>query len=246
MKGNYRIMEENMFNTPRGKKESTVDMVINRFRELIMQHKLKPGYLLPSEGVLAQSMNVSRGSLREAMKILSAMGVVEIRRGDGTYVSGDIGQTLLDPFLLRLMMNDYDKKQMIEFREMIEFDVARAIIRNNNAQGVALIRQAIEQMENASSVHISQQETQYAELDIAFHRAMGKATGNVLIEQLYEFILTFFRPSIEETYRQHDNIPQALLYHRHIMEAIDRGSEEETLRAIEASIKGWANKEDQP
>lgn len=237
------MIDVTLFKTPQNK-ESAVNMVVNRFRELIQQQKLKQGDLLPSEGVLAENMGVSRGSIREAMKILSALGVVDIRRGDGSYVSGDIGQTLLDPFLLRLMMNDHVLRQMIQFREMIEFDVARAALKNITESSIALLKLAITKMEESINNNASPEVL--AELDMLFHRAMGKATGNVLIEQLYEFVLKFFESSILQTYNIPHNAIQALSLHRGILNALETGCEEATLFAVEKSIREWATKEGQP
>ena len=218
--------------------ESAVDSVVNRFRDLIMERKLKPGDQIPSESVLAEGMGVSRGSVREAMKILAALGVVEIRRGNGTYVSGEIGRSMLDPFLLRLMMNDYDSRQMAEFREMIELDVARAILRNQSAEGIAAMGEAIGRMEKVPAEE-GVEEARWAELDLAFHLAMGKATGNVLIEQLYAFILRFFEPTIRQTYRHLGNRARALDIHRQIYHAAAAGDEKALLDAVKMSIKEW-------
>lgn len=233
------MIDESLFKSTHSK-ESAVDSIVSRFRELIICHKIKPGDLLPSEGVLARQMGVSRGSVREAMKVLSALGVVDIRRGDGTYVSGEIGRALLDPFLLRLMINDYGLGQMLEFREMIEFDVIRAILRNKSTQGFELMKAAINRMEDAAANPAAQERSQWAGLDIAFHKAMAKATGNALIEQLYEFILEFFEPSIEETYKQPDNFTLALTYHKAILSAVEQGDEQQALCAVADSIAGWA------
>ncbi len=218
--------------------ESAVDSVVNRFRDLIMQRKLKPGDQIPNESVLAEGMGVSRGSVREAMKILAALGVVEIRRGNGTYISEDIGRSMLDPFLLRLMMNDYNSRQMAEFREMIELDVARAILRNQSAQGIRAMEEAIGRMEKAPAEEAMEEE-RWAELDLAFHLAMGKATGNVLIEQLYAFILRFFEPTIRQTYRHAGNRAHALAIHRQIYNAAAAGDEKALLDAVKMSIEEW-------
>lgn len=237
------MIDETLFHSEQTR-GSAVDGIVNRFRELIYEKKLKPGSLIPSEGVLAEQLNVSRGSVREAMKILSALGVVEIRRGDGTYVSCDIGRTLLDPFLLRLMMSDYDLSRMQELREMIEFDVVRAILKNRNDEGIELMRKAIDLMQMEAANPARHGNPRWVEMDIAFHKAMGRATGNILIEQLYEFILKFFEPFIQETYNHPDNIKKALAYHKAIMSAVEQGDEKMALRAVADSVAGWIGKEE--
>ena len=63
---------------------SAVDVVIEKIKELLIERKLSPGEMIPSESVLAESLKVGRGSVREALKVLSAYGVVEIKSGAGT------------------------------------------------------------------------------------------------------------------------------------------------------------------
>ena len=78
--------DHSLFNEKRNS-GSAVDYMLDSFRKLLITRKLKPGDLIPSEGALAESLGISRGSIREGMKILSAFGIVDIRRGDGTYIS---------------------------------------------------------------------------------------------------------------------------------------------------------------
>ena len=66
---------------------SSVDFVVNSIKELLLGKKILPGDRLPPETELCRLLSVSRGSVREAMKVLSALGIVEVKRGDGTYVS---------------------------------------------------------------------------------------------------------------------------------------------------------------
>ncbi len=66
---------------------SSVEIVVEKIKALLVQQSLKPGDMIPSETILADNLKVGRGSVREAIKILSAYGVLEIRRGAGTYVA---------------------------------------------------------------------------------------------------------------------------------------------------------------
>ena len=68
-------------------KVSAVDLVINSIKNILLQKKILPGDLLPSELALAESLGVGRGSVREALKILDAFGIIEIIHGDGTYIA---------------------------------------------------------------------------------------------------------------------------------------------------------------
>ena len=88
------------------KRESAVDLVVNSIKQLLMERTLKPGDKLPSELEISEELRVSRGSVREAMKILSAFGLVDIRVGNGTYVCETPGNTTMDSLLFSFFISN--------------------------------------------------------------------------------------------------------------------------------------------
>lgn len=76
---------EDMFRVREGR-PSAVEWVIEKIKELLIDQKLSPGDMIPNEISLAESLKVGRGTVREALKILSAYGVIEIKQGHGTFV----------------------------------------------------------------------------------------------------------------------------------------------------------------
>lgn len=85
------------------KRESTVDIVVNNIKKLLIERKLKPGDRLPNEVEISEAMNVSRGSVREALRILTAFGLVESRVGTGTYICQKPGRTLAEFSAVQLL-----------------------------------------------------------------------------------------------------------------------------------------------
>ncbi len=83
--------------------ETVVKLVIDRITSAIISGQYKIGEKLPSEYELIEELQVSRNSLREAMKILSAMGVVDIKRGDGTYICSQINPNMFDSVIYSLI-----------------------------------------------------------------------------------------------------------------------------------------------
>ena len=77
-------------------KLSAVDLVIDSIKSILIHKKILPGDLLPSEQALAESLGVGRGSVREALKILDAFGIVEIIHGDGTYIATSANKKILN------------------------------------------------------------------------------------------------------------------------------------------------------
>ena len=80
-----------------GVRISAVDLVIAQVKDMLIGGQLKAGDMLPTENSLAQMCRVSRGSVREAMKILNAYGIIDIRRGEGTFVCEKPSKFMFNP-----------------------------------------------------------------------------------------------------------------------------------------------------
>ncbi len=110
------------------KRESAVDIVVNSIKQLLMERRLKPGDKLPNELEISEGLGVSRGSVREAMKILSAFGLVDIRVGNGTYVCETPGNELIDSLLFSFFVSNPDISNLYEFRKIFETDILELIL----------------------------------------------------------------------------------------------------------------------
>jgi GntR family transcriptional repressor for pyruvate dehydrogenase complex len=220
-------------------RESSVDTVLNRIKTLLLERKLRPGDLLPPENDLAESMGVSRGTVREAMKILSAFGIVEVKRGNGTYISASQVGTMFDPLLLQLIMSDADTRQLVEFREMMELNIVGLAVKHATGEDIAAMEQACAHMA-AIADNGEQDAGASAQADLSFHRALGKASGNVLAEKVYCFTLELFLPHISRTYQTRQNGRAALKLHTDILQAIRAKEMGAALDATKASILAWS------
>ena len=94
---------------------SVVEQIIETFKEYILRGELRPGQRLPSELELTQQLGVGRSAVREAMKVLEALGVVNIRQGDGTYIADKPSPKLLNPLMFAIML---EAGMAIEFYEL--------------------------------------------------------------------------------------------------------------------------------
>ena len=84
-------------------RESVTSSIINRLTDLLISGELKPGDKLPTEMELAEQLGVGRNSVREAIKMLSYLGVIEIRRGIGTFVANSMPESVVNPLILGLV-----------------------------------------------------------------------------------------------------------------------------------------------
>jgi len=220
------------------RRKSAVDSVIEIIRDLLLSKQLKKGDRLPNETVLTERLSLSRGSIREAMKILSSFGVVEIKRGDGTYVSHAAGNRLFDHIVFQLMLSDADEKKLMEFRELIERGIIRIVIANARNEDIAAIRREYSRM--VERVEAGEPDSAVlTELDLQFHRAIGRATRNEFIGKLYDFTLDFFAPWIKRTNEMPDRGRESLTYHENILAGIESRDQKRAEAAVEASVAHW-------
>jgi len=125
------------------KRGSAVDLVINGIKQMVVTGRVRPGDRLPTEMELAASLSVSRGSVREAMKILSAFGIVDIIRGDGTYVATSMRKTFFGPLFFSLIASKGDAERLVELREMVDrSDYRPKRIRGRSARNRTTLRGA--------------------------------------------------------------------------------------------------------
>lgn len=180
---------------------SAVDIVLGQMKSWIADGTYKSGDRLPSEGELCAKCQVSRGTVREAMKVLSAVGIVDVKQGDGTYISKDVSSNLvLNPLLLAFQKSSWTPRQLAEFRGAIEHSVAELIVHNATDREIQSLRSYNDALHRA--VEEGKTADVQLQLDLAFHKQMGMLTHNVLLEILYNRVLDFFFEDTERGYRE--------------------------------------------
>ena len=235
-----RIMS-NLF-TP-AKRESAVDLVVNSIKQLLMDRKLKPGQKLPSELEISEGLGVSRGSVREATKILSAFGLIDIRVGDGTYVCKSPGNDLMDTLLFSFYITNPNVKDMRELRVKVEEDIMELIIDyyDDNAVERAAIKKNLEQLQ-----HLIDTNADYKSIsdnDLNFHHFLGDATHNILAARVYNFIISIMESSIMATHRkQHGEY--SLKVHTEIVNLIEARDYSRIKDAVKYSVDVWSELQD--
>lgn len=192
--------------------------VVQELGRRIVDGRLKPGTILPREATLAEQMEVSRTSLREAMKVLSAKGLVEARPKIGTRVLEPRYWNQLDPDVLAWRCQsmptvDFVQK-LVEMRDIIEPAAAAAAARHREDAHLQQLRQALDAMAAADD------RTSWTRADVDFHEAVLQATGNELLISLFAVIETamssYFTLSAESAVDFKYSLPQ----HEKVFEAI--------------------------
>ncbi|HOR85067.1 MAG TPA: FadR/GntR family transcriptional regulator [Bacillota bacterium] len=225
------------------KREPATEVVIKSIKRLLTTNEIDLGDRLPSEMELSQKLGVSRGSVREAMKILSAYGIVDIRRGDGTYIADTTDSILFDPLLFKLIVSSKNINEYRELREMIELGIIKLAIKNATEEDIASLENSYEFMRKETGKEDFSDET-IIECELMFHTALGRATGNKLIQTIYNFVLDLYIPNIYKGKPIKIFAKEALISHRPIIDAIINKDIEAGEEAIKSSVYVWKNLND--
>jgi len=219
--------------------ESVVDYIINQFKINLENHELKPGDRIPNEAELSEMFNVSRGSIREAMKILSALGVIDIQRGNGTFIKDNDSKSGMDTVLFSFLLMNPTPKELLDFRASIEREVMYLAVDNATEDDIKKLEENIELFKTpVSDKNVSAQIKQ--EQDMEFHRLLGEATHNGFMIKTYSFVMNYYRAYILKSYKKQGDIPNDSVYtHSIMLEPIKKHNKSMVDKAIEESKKTW-------
>lgn len=166
---------------------NALDSIIEQFQRALMRGELHPGQRLPSEMELCKQLGVGRSTVREALKALAAIGVVEVRRGGGTYISEHITPGAILPFLFAILVESENPSDVSEFRFVFDGGYTKLAALKADEQDFANIEQQIQRMEQYNASGGRDPEV-LAQLDLDFHVAVMEATKNPLIVKVGQLL----------------------------------------------------------
>ena len=188
---------------------------------------------IPSETELVAGLGVSRGTLREAVKALAHIGMLEVRRGDGTYVRA----TSEISGAARRLYQDHTETHILEVRLGLDTQAARLAARNATADDVAALRTLLTSRDGAWN---SGDYEAWAQADWGFHLRVAQASGNPLLHELYvsfgpvfhqDLLAQHGRPGFQGTPREG---------HDALLEAIERRDPEAAVATVNRNLNSCA------
>lgn len=190
-------------------------------------------------------MGVGRSTVREAIKILAAMGAVEVRRGDGTYISEGVAPSIIDPLLFAVLVEPKNAPDLFEFRLMIEVGYNKLAAAKANEEDFARMEAAIQEMETYIAKG-GQDNELLANLDLKFHAIILEATRNPLIIKIGGLLNTMFLESLRQANSTPEGVQWTLVRHRYILEILKSKDPSKVEEAITTSLSGWKRSIKQP
>lgn len=180
------------------KKQNLVEQTTQQLIRFIQDNEIEVGKKLPNEAELADQLQVSRSTLREAVRILISRNVLKVRQGSGTYVSEKRGQSS-DPFGLAFIKN---KQKMIsdlyDMRYILEPEIAALAARHATAEQIERMRELVKKIEQS----FDEGDQQHVQFDIELHTLISQASGN----EAYSYIVPIISRSVSLFNKSYDDL----------------------------------------
>jgi GntR family transcriptional repressor for pyruvate dehydrogenase complex len=213
-------------------RESVAEMVVRRILDMVKAGVLKAGDALPPERDLALSLNVSRPSVREAMRGLAVLGVVRTRQGGGAYIS-DLGpDSLLGPLQFYLSLERMNIRELYDARSLIESDVARrAAVAISDADLARLEVMLTEQGQTIGDP------IAFRQSDFEFHEVIWIGSGNAFLKRIGESLNVLGLEFRKRASEKPGVLERSLEDHRRLLDALKSRDPDAAARAAEAHMQ---------
>jgi GntR family transcriptional repressor for pyruvate dehydrogenase complex len=227
------VTDEELFQPiyPTRVSDNAVDQILN----LIAEGRLQPGDRLPSERELVRQLEVSRTSVREALRALEARGIIEVRPGSGSFVRGSSQEETRPNWVPWLLAHRQEIMQLVELREALETRAAYLAATRTSQEQIEAMKNAIDRMSEAIE---NSDPDLTVQADKAFHESVAKACGNELIA----YLLNAANEALADPRGAILSLPgraaKSLAEHRLIWQAIANRNPEQAEAAVLHHIEG--------
>lgn len=208
--------------------------ITRRLLRHLNEGHLVVGQRLPGERQLAEELGVGRATIREALKSLTLLGLLEVRQGDGTYLSATTSETLPQVVEWSLLLGGRSVRSLTEARLHLEVLLAGLAASRRTDAGLASMDSAYRRMGDAAEAG---DEARYAEADADFHLAVAAASENEILAGVLSSIGALLRSWTARVTSHGVALQDSLVLHRPILEAIRAQDAARASRAMEAHME---------
>lgn len=222
--------------------KSVVDQVVDGVISEIIEGRLTPGGKLPTEMELCQQFGAGRNSVREAVKKLQAYGILYIKRAEGTFVSENYNQKMLDPMLYSIILQKNSWQDFVGLRAAIDIGTLNVILLR---QDVATFLPDLYRTFGALSAEMyanTPSVERALELDSQFHTQIADAAQNSMLTTITEYVTRLSLPSRLETTRriiESNDIERFVDLHRRLLTVIERRQTDAIVQTVQDHYIFW-------
>jgi GntR family transcriptional repressor for pyruvate dehydrogenase complex len=220
------------------KRGSIAEEIIDLFRQKLLAGELKLGERLPTEKQLVEQLGVSRSALRETIKMMAALGVIEVRQGEGSFITREPSASLLNPLVFAVMLQAGVSRDLLELRTLLEVGYCQLASEKATDEDLHKIEQTALYFEELAEQGDIDADSR-AQADLDFHSAIIDATHNPLIIQISKTVEELFFSSIRSTISKIEGLVWGIEGHRRIIEAIKRKDHHQIRQAVVLSLERW-------
>ncbi|WP_426997711.1 FadR/GntR family transcriptional regulator [Pseudarthrobacter sp. N5] len=216
---------------------AVTDEAIGKIKDMLIRGELKPGDRLPPEKELSERLGLSRSSLRESVKALELIRVLDVRRGDGTYVTS-LDAKLLNEAVAFVVDLHQDRSilELFEVRRILEPATASMAAGKITAEEITELRAAMAGIDEDTAVE------ELVTHDLEFHGIIAQAAGNAYLGSLLEALSSStVRARIWRGLTQDKAVSHTLAEHKSIADALERGDAELVRALVTVHISGVEN-----
>ncbi|HUN99809.1 MAG TPA: FadR/GntR family transcriptional regulator [Bradyrhizobium sp.] len=201
--------------------------IVKALTDLIMNRVWKPGDLIPSEKELAIRFQVGRSTIREAVKSLVVLGVLEARAGEGSFVREATSELLSGAFRWGLLLGERNLDDLVDVRVLVEVECTRRAARRHSRELVEELFESISEMQTRQA-----DDNAFKESDTSFHLTISRAAQNPIFENIGSTIQSMVRIWYPKTYYIPETKGRTIAEHTAIADAIASGKEAEAADAM--------------
>jgi GntR family transcriptional repressor for pyruvate dehydrogenase complex len=199
----------------RVRKTKVYHEIVEQIKELIAAGRIKPGDRLPPERELAELFKASRNSVRDAIRVLEQMGMIDSRQGDGTYIRSVTADEVTAPLALCLLQSRTQMRELWEVRRVLEPPLAEAAAARITAEELDELEAILDVQQRKVEVGLLALEE-----DAAFHYGIARAAGNHVMLHVMDTLVDLLRQSRERSLQQGDRPIFSHAGHERILAAL--------------------------
>lgn len=207
------------------KSTKVYEQVIEQIKYMITSGELKKGEKLPPERELVEKFQVSRTSVREALRALQIIGLIESRQGGGNYIKDSFDDNLIEPLSMMFVLQNSRNSEILELRRVLEVETARLAAKNISDEELTRLKEIIDRMKDLPD------EKENVVLDKELHYVIAKASGNNLIMSILTAVSSlmdsFIKEAREAIINKDENKSVLLEHHENMYMALKNHDEKE-------------------
>ncbi len=209
--------------------------VIEQIQNMVMTGVLKKGDKLPSERDLVEQLGVSRASIREAIRALEMIGLIESRQGEGNFIGGDINSSFFEPLSVMFMLNGGQPEDVLELRRVIEVEAVALAADKITAEQSVELQELMEEFRTAAD------EMERVHIDKAVHDKIAEIGGNylilILLNTISSLLESFIRDARGMILREESNRDLLLVQHQEICDGIIAKDSKRAIKAMKIHLE---------